>query len=157
MVILLIIEVKSNTKSSYVCSDDFSKVDIIIKTGDVLFAGTDANIAIIIRSNHGVMCQALNLDNYGNDRERNSTDEYVLCCPKDFLSDKNLLSMLGLFQYTRSGKHTPLFKDDWFIEHIQIRGDQRILLDYHLHSWAKATKKFLFGLTRINDTHFTRF
>jgi len=78
------IEVRSNTKSSYVCPEDAATVDVTIETGDVLFAGTDANVGLLLRSHHGVVCQARNLDNYGDDRERKSIDEYVLCCPKDF-------------------------------------------------------------------------
>jgi hypothetical protein len=84
IVFLTIIEVLSHTKSSYVCPDDAATVEVKIETGDVLFAGTDSHVGLLLRSNHGVICQAFNLDNSGNDRERKSIDEYTICCSKDF-------------------------------------------------------------------------
>ncbi len=157
IVFLTIVKVLSHTKSSYVCPDDTSTVEVTIETGDVLFAGTDSNVGLLLRSNHGVICQVSNLDNYGNDRERRSIDEYTICCSKDFLTDQNQLSMLAMMQITRSGKHTPLFIDNWFIERIEVRANQRIIFDYRFHSWASTPKKFLFGVSKINDTDYIRF
>jgi hypothetical protein len=132
-------------------------VEVKIETGDVKYAGTDSNIGLLLRSNHGVICQVFNLDNSGNDRERKSIDEYTICCSKDFLTDENQLSMLAMIQFTRSGKHTPLFSDDWFIERIEVRANQRILFDHRFHSWVSATKKFLLGVSKINNTNYIRF
>jgi hypothetical protein len=65
--------------------------------------------------------------------------------------------MLAMVPFTRSGKYTPLFSDDWFIERIEVRANQRILFDYRSHSWTSATKKFLFGVSKINNTNYIRF
>ncbi len=115
-----------------------------------------SNVGLLLRSNHGVICQVFNLDNSGNDRERNSIDEYTICCSKDFLTDKNQLNMLAMVQFMGNGKHTSLF-NNWFIERIKVRANQRILFDYRFHSWASASKKFLFGVSKINNTNYTRF
>ncbi len=106
IVFLTIVEVLSNTKSRNVCPDNTATVEVKIETGDVLYAGTDSHVGLLIRSGHGVICQVFNLDNFGNDRERKSIDEYTICCSKYFLTDKNQLSMLAMVQFMGNGKHT---------------------------------------------------
>jgi len=157
IIFLIIVEVLSNTKSRNVCPDNTAALEVKIETGDVLYAGTDSHVGLLIRSGHGVICQVFNLDNFGNDRERKSIDEYTICCSKDFLTDKNQLSMLGLVQLTRSGRYVSLFSDDWFIERIEVRANQEILFDYRFHSWVSASKKILFGVSKINNTNYIRF
>jgi hypothetical protein len=154
IIFLTIIEVLSNTKSRNVCPNNTATVEVKIETGDVLYAGTDLIVGLLLRSGHGVICQDNDLDNSGNDRERKSIDEYTICCSKYFLTDKNQLSMLGLIQY---GKHGPRRVGDWFIERIEVRANQRILFDYRFHSWSSPSGKVLFGVSKINNKNYIRF
>ncbi|CAF3540537.1 unnamed protein product [Rotaria sp. Silwood1] len=88
-------------------------LQVKIETGDELFAGTNSHVSLILRSGNGVICQVYDLDNIGNDRERNSVDEYTICCSKDFFNDDDdELSMLAVAKLTRSGKVIPFFSDD---------------------------------------------
>ncbi len=80
IIFITIIEVISNTKSTNVCEDDTVALEVKIETGDVLFAGTDSDVNLLLRSGNGVICQVYNLDNIGNDRERKSIDQYTICC-----------------------------------------------------------------------------
>ena len=90
MVLLTIIEVRSNTQSINICPDNTDGVEVKIETDDVLFAGTDSHASLLLRSGRGIICQVHNLDNIENDRERNSIDKYTIYCSKYFL-DKDLM------------------------------------------------------------------
>ncbi|CAF1001852.1 unnamed protein product [Rotaria sp. Silwood1] len=88
-------------------------LQVKIETGDELFAGTNSHVSLILRSGNVVICQVYDLDNIGNDRERNSVDEYTICCSKGFFNDDDdELSMLAVAKLTRSGKVIPFFSDD---------------------------------------------
>jgi len=157
IILIIIVEVISDTKSKNVCKNDTVALEVTIETGDLLFAGTDSDVNFLLRSGNGVICQVYNLNNNGNDRERKSIDQYTICCSKDFLIDKNQVSMVALAQLAKGGKHTPLFSDDWFIERIQVRANQRILFNYRFHSWASSSKKLLFSVSKINNMNYIRF
>ncbi|CAF3537240.1 unnamed protein product [Rotaria sp. Silwood1] len=110
---MMIVEVICNTKSTNVCQENSDVLQVKIETGDELFAGTNSHVSLILRSGNGVICQVYDLDNIGNDRERNSVDEYTICCSKDFFNDDDdELSMLAVAKLTRSGKVIPFFSDD---------------------------------------------
>jgi hypothetical protein len=153
----MIVQVLCNTKSKNRCQDDSDALQVKIETGDVLYAGTDAHVSLLLRSDNGVICQVYSLDNIGNDRERNSVDEYTVCCSKEFLNDENELSMLALAQLTRSGKYVRFFADDWFIERVEVRANERLLFDYRFHTWSSPSRKLMFGVSKINNNNYTRF
>jgi hypothetical protein len=157
IIFLTIVEVICNTKSRNVCQDDTDVLQMKIETGDVLFAGTNSHVSLLLRSGNGVVCQVYDLDNVGNDHERNSIDKYTICCPKGFLDDEHELSMLGLSQLTRTGKYVSFFADNWFIERIEVRADETLLFDYRFHSWTSPSRKLMFGVSKINNTNYTRF
>jgi hypothetical protein len=150
-------EVICNTQSRNSCRNDTIALQVTIETGDQLFGGTDSHVSLLLRSSNGIICQVYKLDNNGNDRERNSIDEYTVCCSKQFLDDDNELSMLGLSQLTRSGKYISFFSDDWFIERIQVRANEKLLFDYRFHDWTLPARKLMFGLTKVNNMNYTRF
>jgi hypothetical protein len=115
------------------------------------------HVSLLLRSGNGVVCQVYRLDNFGDDRERNSVDEYTVCCPKEFSNDDNNLSMVALAQLTKTGKFVPLFSDDWFIERIEVRANEKLLFDYRFHSWSSPSKKLMFGVSKTNNNNYTRF
>lgn len=157
IIFITIVQVICNTTSNHICQGDTSALQVKIETGDILFAGTDSHVSLFLRSGNGVTCQDYSLDNTGNDRERKSIDEYVVCCSKDFFDDENELSMVGLAQLTRSGKYISFFSDDWFIERIEIRANEKLLVDYPFHSWTSPARKLLFGVSKLNNGNYTRF
>ena len=55
--------------------DKPKRIDILIETGSELFAGTDDYVHLLVRDSHGVPCGVANLNNPGEDHERNSIDE----------------------------------------------------------------------------------
>ena len=147
----------SNTKPSNVCEEGADIVEMTTVTGDVLFSGTDCDYNLFLRSDNGLICQHYKLDNKGNDRERNSIDEYRICCPKNFITNKNGLSMLAFIQLGVAGKHPGPCTDDWFLERIELRINGRRLLNYVFQSWTFHKRKVLFGLSKINGTSYIRF
>jgi hypothetical protein len=55
--------------------DKPKRIDIFIETGSELFAGTDNYIHLFVRDSHGVPCGVADLNNPGDDHERNSIDQ----------------------------------------------------------------------------------
>jgi hypothetical protein len=149
------VQLKGHTQSQKSCPLDTETLQLIIETGDVLFAGTDDNVNLLLRSTNGVICRAMNLDNPGNDRKRNHVDEYNICCPKGFLSNKSEISMLLFGQMVFAGKTCP-GNNDWFVERIELRADGQVLLEYRFHDWSSPMKQWVFGLTKIGS-NYTRF
>ncbi len=101
------------------------------------FLVKDSDVSLLLRINNGIICQVYKLDNIVNDRERNSIDEYTVCCSKQFW----MMRMLGLSQLTRSGKYISFFSDDWFIERIQVRANEKLLFDYRFYDWTLPSRK----------------
>lgn len=155
--LITIIQVICNTKSKRICQKNSYPIQVKISTGDVLYAGTDNDISLILRSANGIICQEYDLNNPGNDRERNHTDEYIICCSKAFFNDKNELSMVAFSELIRIGSRVPAIKDSWFIEHIEIRNNESILFDYRFHDWSSSTNHLLFGVTKLNNKNYLRF
>lgn len=157
IVIIGTVEVLSDTKSSTVCKNHTEALELTTETGDILFAGTDCDYSLLLRNDNGAICQAYTLNNYGNDRERNSIDQYRICCPKNFLDQNNGLSMLAFIQLGVRGKYPGPCTDDWFIESIELRIDQRRFFRQTIHDWSKRQRQILFGFTKINNSTYIRF
>jgi len=128
-----------------------------IETGDVWLAGTDDQINVLLRSANGHICRIHHLDNSGNDRERNSVDTYNLCCPEGFASDKRELSMLALAHVPPAGKNGRASTNDWFIEHIEIKVKGNVLFNYRFHAWTSPSKKWMFGVSKVNERDYVHF
>ena len=157
-IVLLIVQVTANTKSSNSCSNDKDTLQLMIRTCDKRFAGTDDIIHLLLRSSSGVICRANNLNNPGNDRERNSIDEYTICCPKEFLMDERELSMLAFTQMAIMARKQGRLYDYWCIQHIEVRAGKRVLLSYpSFYSATDSRIPWLFGVTKINSTRYIHF
>ena len=157
-IFLLIVQVAANTKSNKLCTNDKDTLQLIIRTCDKRFAGTDDIIHLLLRSGSGVICRANNLNNPGNDRERNSVDEYMICCPKEFLMDERELSMLAFTQMALMARKQGRDYDHWCIQHIEVRAGKRVLLSNP--SFFSATDSripWLFGVSKINSTRYIHF
>ncbi len=157
IILMIMMKVTCNTNSVNICDKDHSSLEVNIETGDVFFAGTNSHASLILRNGNGFICQEYNLDNIGDDRERNSIDKYTICCSKEFLNDENELSMLAVAQLTRTRRLLSFLSDDWFIERIEVRANQIILFDYRFHSWTSPSTKLIFGATKINNTNYIIF
>jgi hypothetical protein len=126
--------------------DSPTRIDVVIETGSQFLAGTDDTIRILLRDSHGVICLDDNLDNFGNDHERNSIDHHAICCPQDFSQSNDSLSLL-LLSHLRRGKSKG---DDWFIERIKVHMNNFTLFDYRFHMWTYAAR--MFGASRVTSS-----
>jgi hypothetical protein len=120
-----------------------TRVDIIIETGSQFLAGTDDRVRLFLRDSQGVVCIAADLNNSGDDHERNSIDEYAVCCPEDSGKANESLSLL-LLGHLRARKSPG---NDWFIERIKVHSQNFLLLDYRFHAWTGAV--MMFGVTKV--------
>jgi len=121
------------------------RIDVDIEIGLKTFAGTDDIIRLLLRDSHGVLCTAVDLDNPGNDHERNSIDQYALCCPEDFAKTNDLLSML-LVGHQKDYRG---FSNNWFIERIIVHRKNFLLFEYRFHAWTQPDKVVMFGASIV--------
>lgn len=121
------------------------RIDVIIETGSEFLAGTDDRISLLLRDNNGMVCTAGDLDNSGNDRERNSIDHYAICCPQDFAKANGSLSQLFFIRFwpPKGGR------DNWLIENVEVRMENTVLLNYGFHAWNDPKKFALFGISKM--------
>ncbi|CAF3263140.1 unnamed protein product [Rotaria sp. Silwood2] len=154
---MVFVHVASDTRSRNSCPIHSDRLEVEIETGDEWLAGTDDEIHLLLHSANGLVCQAYNLDNWGNDRERNSIDRYTICCPKGFLDGDEEISMFAL-AYILPPKRTDLLQlDNWFIERVTIKGNGRDIFNYRFHSWISPLKERMFGVSKVNETSYVRF
>jgi hypothetical protein len=140
----------TNPRENFRCRDalKYQRVYVVIETGSMIFAGTDDPIRLFLRDSRGVVCGAADLDNDGNDHERNSVDEYILCCPGDFAANKQPISLL-LLNHKPAGKGSV---NNWFIENIKVRTDSNTIFEYRFHAWTDPRSSFIFGATRVEHS-----
>ena len=98
IIIHVTLEVISDTKSSNVCKNHTEALELVVKTGDIRFAGTDCDYGLLLLNDNAAICQEYPLNNKGNDRERNSIDQYRICCPNNFFNQHSGLSILAFIQ-----------------------------------------------------------
>ena len=155
---VVIVKVTGDTKSNNHCSFDQETLEMTIRTGDEYLAGTDDDINVLLRSPNGKICRT-NLNNDGNDRERNSVDKYTICCSTGFLSNHRELSLFALAHVRRSGTgvRASLTGNDWFIESIKLETHGEVILDYRFHAWTSPRKQWMTGVSKANNTNYIRF
>jgi len=136
---------------NFVCSsfDKPQRIDVFIETGSAFFANTDDEILLLLRDSNGVVCTATDLNNSGDDHERDSIDQYALCCPQNFATGNDPLSVL-LLSHRQGPKGS---SNDWFVEHIEVRKNDFLLFEYRFHSWTKPHKVSLFGVSKVANSH----
>ncbi|CAF4596547.1 unnamed protein product [Rotaria sp. Silwood2] len=154
---MVFVHVASDTRSRNSCPIHSDRLEVEIKTGDEPLAGTDYSINLLVRSGNGLVCKAYDLDNWGNDRERNSMDRYTICCPKGFLDSNADIRMFALSYPSRPGKRGYVNIDDWLIEHVAIKVNGRNIFTYRFDSWTSPWKHWVFGVSKVNETSYVRF
>ena len=120
-----------------------TRIDIYIETGSQLFSGTDDPIRLLLRDSEGVLCAADDLNNFGDDHQRKSTDQFVLCCPAEFAQGNGPLSLLLLGHRRNSNGHS----NSWFVEHIRVLKGTVPLLEYRFHAWTNPSRIHFFGVS----------
>ena len=129
------------------------RIDVVIKTGSKFLAGTDDRIRLLLRDSQGVVCTAADLNNSGDDHERDSIDHYALCCSENFGKKNDSLSLLVL---NHNGGHRSA-TNDWFIESIEVRTKTFLLLKYRFHNWTRPHRAALFGVSKVASSRSNSF
>lgn len=106
------------------------KYTVHVKTGDKKFAGTDANVFIILYDSGGNKTQEFHLDKFfRDDFERGQLDDFVLEANVDL---KNI-SMIELWRDDYG------FGDEWYVDFIQVqKEDCEDTYSFPLFKWVKA-------------------
>ncbi|CAF1345083.1 unnamed protein product [Adineta steineri] len=125
------------------------RIDVTVETGSKFLAGTNDGIHLLLRDSQGVVCTADDLNNVGDDHERNSIDKYAVCCPQDFAKTNDSLSLLlvGHKHGYRGGAN------DWFVERIEVHKEDSLLFTYHFHAWTNPRKISIFGVSKVTSSH----
>jgi phospholipase C/alpha-toxin len=115
-------------------SVNFNQLQVAIKTADLLYAGTDDYVYFGFETNDGQKFE-WQLDNAGNDLERNQTDNYNLTLSKTIDAASITNTWLRKAKYTALG-------DDWKPENMKviIGGDAR--QDTNIPSWLSGNTTY---------------
>lgn len=113
-------------------------VQLVIKTADVTFAGTDDDIYFGFETTDGQSYE-FKLNNIGNDFEQNQTDTYVLTLPDTI--DSNTIEDTWL------RKSDCLFGDDWMPENIKVIVNGYVKQDETINDWLSGnTSYYMYGM-----------
>ncbi|XP_071125883.1 polyunsaturated fatty acid 5-lipoxygenase-like isoform X4 [Mytilus edulis] len=106
---------------------------VYVKTGDKKFAGTDANVYIILYDSGGNKTQEFHLDKFfRDDFERGQLDDFHL---GDEVDLKNI-SELELWRDDYG------FGDEWYVDYIQVHKNEEIY-SFPMFKWIKAHHHYL--------------
>lgn len=120
-----------------------TRIDVFIETGSQLFSDTDDRVRLLLRDSEGVLCIANDLNNYGDDHKRGSTDQFVLCCPADFARANGPLSILLIGHRANQRGHS----NSWLVEHVRVMKGTVALLEYRFHTWTNPSKIHFLGVS----------
>lgn len=102
---------------------------IYVKTGDKKFAGTDANVYIILCDSAGNRTKSFHLDKFfRDDFERGNLDDFVL-------EDEVDLCDIDEIELWRDNYG---FGDEWFVDFIQIHTEKSVDYSFPMFKWIKA-------------------
>ena len=106
---------------------------VYVKTGDKKFAGTDANVYIVLYDSGGNKTQEFHLDKFfRDDFERGQLDDFHL---EDEV-DLNNISELELWRDDYG------FGDEWYVDYIQVHKNEEIY-SFPMFKWIKAHHHYL--------------
>ena len=126
-----------------ICSGLPPDVEIIVKTGDVKGAGTDANVYCVLVNEDGIRSRDLNLDcRWKNDFEKGSIDHFKVHCGLQ----------PGPVKRIEVWRDDSGLSDDWYVEWVKVKkvnspSDQEPDI-FPCHRWVKAERKLI--LTRYD-------
>lgn len=118
------------------CTTSFNNMQLVIKTADVTYAGTDDDIYFGLQTSSGQSYE-FKLDNPGNDFERNQTDTYVLSVPATI--DAKTVTKTWL------RKSDALFGDDWMPNNIKVIVNGYVKQDVTIDQWMKGNTTYTVG------------
>ncbi|XP_038044498.1 polyunsaturated fatty acid 5-lipoxygenase-like isoform X2 [Patiria miniata] len=113
---------------------------ILVKTGDLKGAGTDANIYIILHNENQVTSKKIKLDRlFHDDFERGKTDEFKAKLPSDF----GAVHEIELWR----DEHGAF--DPWYLEKVDIYekpkdGAEKGPYEFPIHRWIPGKKSVIF-------------
>jgi len=117
-----------------VASLNFNQLQVVIKTADLLYAGTDDYAYFGFETNDGQRFE-WQLDNVGNDFERNQTDNYNLTLPKTIDAATITNTWLRKANFTVSG-------DDWKPESMKVIIGGDVKQDTNISSWLSGNTTY---------------
>jgi hypothetical protein len=132
-------------------ADKPQRIDVSIETGSMIFAGTNRKIRLLLLDAAGVPCMAKDLDNWGNDHARSSTDVDALCCPADFGKNNDFLS--GVLFRQAYDELTAIFRNDWFVERIKVHRNNVLFFDFAIRAWIHSYGFYPSGVFRMSTLH----
>lgn len=115
------------------CTSSFNKLQLVIKTADVTYAGTDDNIYFGFQTSGGQNYE-FKLDNPGNDFEKNQTDTYVITLPNTV--DAKTITKTWL----RKSKY--LFGDDWKPQYVKVIINGYVKQDVTINQWLSGNTTY---------------
>ncbi|MBU3128003.1 zinc dependent phospholipase C family protein [Clostridium tagluense] len=117
-----------------VASLNFNQLQVVIKTADLLNAGTDDYVYFGFETNDGQKFE-WKLDNAGNDLERNQTDNYNFTLPKTVDAATITNTWLRKDNFTVSG-------DDWKPQYIKVIIGGDVRQDTNISSWLSGSTTY---------------
>lgn len=105
----------------------FNQLQVIIKTADIQYAGTDDYVYFGFQTKDGQKYEFA-LDNVGNDFERNQTDTYTLTLPTTMDATTISNTWLRKANFTVGG-------DDWQPENFKLIINGSVKQDVNINSW----------------------
>ncbi|CEO16236.1 phospholipase C (PLC) (phosphatidylcholinecholinephosphohydrolase) (gamma-toxin) [[Clostridium] sordellii] len=99
-----------------------NEFNVVLKTADNEYAGTDDNVYFGFETKDGNKYE-WNLDNAGNDFEKNQTDNYILKVKNDVKVNTNDITKY----WVRKENKTPI-SDDWELSNIKLISNGKVIL-----------------------------
>ena len=99
-----------------------NEFNVILKTADNKYAGTDDNVYFGFETKDGNKYE-FNLDNAGNDFERNQTDNYILR-----IKDNNKVNANDIVKYWVRKDNKTAISDDWELSNIKLISNGKVIL-----------------------------
>ncbi|MDK2562928.1 zinc dependent phospholipase C family protein [Romboutsia sedimentorum] len=118
---------------------DMSKINefnVLIKTGNETYAGTDNNVYFGLETADGKQYEWL-LDNAGNDFEKGQEDSYILK-----IKDGSSVSLNDITKFWVKKDNVAGVSDDWKLQDIKVIANAQIILDQESNKLFKGNETY---------------
>ncbi|WP_250673099.1 phospholipase C [Paraclostridium ghonii] len=126
-------EVSGNSGKVDTLSNEFN---IVLKTADNQYAGTNDNVYFGFETNDGKRFQ-WKLDNPGDDFERNQIDSYILKTPNGEKVDINNIS-----KYWITKEKVTAISDDWELSNFKLISNSNVILEKDVNKIFKGNETY---------------
>lgn len=115
--------------------------EFIVRTGDRKFAGTDANVRVILHGDGGKMTDKMRLHNvFRDDFEQGQTDMFLV---------KKQLKLWNI-EKLELWRDNFGFGSRWYVDYVKVRRtDKEAVFEFPIFRWIPANTHMIF---RVNDT-----